>query len=137
MYTFSFIVGNISPKSVKCIHSATKKNNNSCLTSNIPTLQIRNCAPRPSPRHPVPRTLWGCAHKGDSGLGTSRVSVGWALQKLYGAESGVLQPHYHQKSSSSSWLLSFSLIVNVTILFQEPSSSSSPSSWSSSLGLRG
>ena len=24
MYTFSFIVGNIIPKSVKCIHSATK-----------------------------------------------------------------------------------------------------------------
>ena len=24
MYTFSFIVGNVSPKSVKCIHSATK-----------------------------------------------------------------------------------------------------------------
>ena len=27
MYTFSFIVGNIIPKSVKCIHSATKYNN--------------------------------------------------------------------------------------------------------------
>ena len=25
MYTFSFIVGNIIPRSVKCIHSATKK----------------------------------------------------------------------------------------------------------------
>ena len=25
MYAFSFIVGNIIPKSVKCIHSATKK----------------------------------------------------------------------------------------------------------------
>ena len=24
MYTFSFVVGNIIPKSVKCIHSATK-----------------------------------------------------------------------------------------------------------------
>ena len=24
VYTFSFIVGNIVPKSVKCIHSATK-----------------------------------------------------------------------------------------------------------------
>ena len=27
-YTFSFIVGNIFPKSVKCIHSATKKRTN-------------------------------------------------------------------------------------------------------------
>ena len=26
-YTFSFIVGNIIPKSVECIHSATKKSN--------------------------------------------------------------------------------------------------------------
>ena len=26
MYTFNIIVGNIIPKGVKCIHSATKKN---------------------------------------------------------------------------------------------------------------
>ena len=30
MYTFSFIVGNIIPKSVKCIHSATKKGFRAC-----------------------------------------------------------------------------------------------------------
>ena len=30
MYTFSFIVGNIIPKSVKCIHSATKNWGSGC-----------------------------------------------------------------------------------------------------------
>ena len=35
MYTFSFIVGNIIPKNVKCIHSATYKLIQGCMLSLI------------------------------------------------------------------------------------------------------
>ena len=41
MYIFSFIVGSIIPKSVKCIHSATKVNSQEQLPSSSPQLHPR------------------------------------------------------------------------------------------------
>ena len=39
MYTFSFIVGNIIPKSVKCIHSATKLTGSNHYSDSILNMQ--------------------------------------------------------------------------------------------------